>query len=129
MKTSTPKSIAVRRLLYTLIATTTLAFLAPPNGWAMLAPSRTPVETGSAYDRASDMKTVQAALESKVVRQGLKDYGLSDAEIQSRLSKLSDKQVHQLAMSSHGAAPGGFVVELLVLVVLVLLIIFLVKRV
>jgi len=121
-----------RRLIYAMIVTTTLAFTSPPQGWAMLAPAQAPSVTGTGplqYDRTQDLRDVQAALESKVVRQGLKDHGLSDAEIQDRLSKLSDRQIHQLAMHSRGVGSGGIVVELLLVVVLVLVIFYLVKRV
>lgn len=126
MKTNQPRTAAARRLIYTLIVTTTFAFM-PADGWSMLAPAG-PSQAQS-YDRASDLKTVQTALESKLVRQGLKAHGLTDQEVQDRLGKLSDKQMHQLALRSEGVASGGLVVELLVVVVLVLLIVFLVRRV
>ena len=57
--------------------------------------------------------------------------GLSDEEIQTRLSKLSDQQVHQLASRIHALNPGGdfTLFGVLIFVVVVLLIIYLVKRI
>jgi hypothetical protein len=131
MKTTTSRGAGFRRLAYALIITTTLAAAAPPKGWAMLAPSQTPAaESAPAYDRAGDMRSIQAALESKVVSQGLRDHGLTPQETQSRLDRLTDKQIHQLAMRSHGVAAGGdIIIGLLFLVLLVVLIIYLVKRI
>jgi len=98
-----------------------------PNLWAMLAPAQAASATdGQTYDRAADMKTVQTALESKIVRERLKDLGLSDKEIDSRLSRLSDQQIHQLAKDIHTLSPGGDVVGILVVVLLVLLIVYLI---
>lgn len=113
---------ATRALIYTLILTTTMVLTAPRTGWAMLAPAQ-----GS--ERSADMKTVQTALESKVVRERLKSLGLSDKEIESRLGKLSDKQVHKLAKDIETLSSGGFIEAVLVLVILVLLIVYLVNRV
>jgi len=119
MKTGT------RALTYALILTVTLLCGLPSNGRAMLAPAQGAAST----ERAADMKTVQTVLESKIVRERLKALGLSEKEIDSRLGKLSDQQLHKLAKDIDQLAPGGLVGEILVLVILVLLILFLVKRV
>lgn len=115
---------ATRALIYTLILTTTMVLTAPSNGWAMLAPAQ-----GTTSARSADMKRVQTALESKVVRERLRALGLTDKEIESRLGKLSDQQVHKLAKDIDTLAAGGFIEAVLVLVVLVLLVVFLVRRV
>ncbi len=121
---------AARTLIFTLILTTTALFVRPPNGWASLAPSGV-VADGSApaSARAKDMKVISTALESKVLRAKLKAMGLNDAETESRLNKLSDQEVHQLASRIEAVHPGGLIVELLVVAVLVLLVIYLAKRV
>src|SRR6185295_16583790 len=68
----------VRALTYALIASSTLVCTAPSRGWGMLAPAQEPAATaGRGQDRAADMKTVQTALESKVVRERLKALGMS----------------------------------------------------
>ena len=55
--------------------------------------------------------------------------GLDDKEVDTRLSKLSDREIHRLASSIEAVQPGGIVVELLVIVVLVLLGVYLFQRV
>ena len=119
-----------RGLVYTLILTATMVCSIKPAGWAMLIPQEMPSGT-STLNRSADMKTIRGALESKMLRERLKDFGLSETEINSRLSRLSDKQIHQLAMQIHTVNPGGdfTVVGILIVVVLVLFIIYLVKRV
>ncbi|MDD5303098.1 MAG: PA2779 family protein [Elusimicrobia bacterium] len=121
---------AVRSLIYTLILTTTALFGDPPSGWANLAPSGIATDAPApSVSRASDMKTISTALESKALRGRLKAMGLGDKEVESRLGKLSDQEIHQLATQIDAVRPGGLVVEVLVIVVLVLLVIYLFKRV
>ena len=98
-----------REIIYALIASTAMLCTLPPHGWAMLAPVQGAVAAteGQPYNRASDMKTVQTALESKIVRGRLNALGLSEKEIESRLSRLSDSQVHQLAKDINTLSPGG----------------------
>ena len=122
----------VRTLIFALIASTTMLCTTPSQGWAMLAPAQGPASAeGQTYDRSADMKTVQTALESKVVRARLKALGLTDKEIESRLSRLSDQQVHKLAKDINTLSSGGDVGlgGILVLVLVVLLIIFLIQRI
>lgn len=116
-------NLAARILICTLIVTTTM-ICAPSQGWSMLAPAQSATE-----GRSADMKTVQTALESKVVRERLKALGLTDKEIESRLGKLSDRQLHKFAKDVDTLAAGGFIEALLVCVVLVLLIVFLIHRI
>ena len=116
-----------RALIYSLIASTTMLCTLSPNGWAMLAPAQGAAATGGqAYDRAADMKTVQTALESKVVRERLKALGMTDKEIESRLTRLSDRQVHQLAKDVNTLGPGGGVIGVLIIVIVVLAILYLI---
>lgn len=120
----------------TLIMAVTMSFTLPPHGWAMLAPAEAP---GTAYDprtdgaRAADLKTIQAALESEVIRQRLQEFNLSPEEINGRLSQMSDEQIHQTAMQIRSMNPGGdgagFIVSVLVIGILVLLFVYLLKRV
>src|SRR5437879_10445815 len=97
-----------RTLIYVLILTTTALFARPASGWASLAPSGVSADaSASASVRAADMKIVSTALESKVLRAKLKAMGLDEAETQSRLSKLSDREIHQLASRIDAVHPGG----------------------
>jgi len=115
-----------------LIGATTMAATLPPRGWAMLAPSRMAKNTspGDTSSREQDMKVIQKTLESKMLRQRLQEFGYSQEETNRRLSKLSDRQVHQLAMDTQHLNPGGdILIPLLVLGILVLLFIYLLERV
>lgn len=124
---------AVRGLACTLVVTTTLLCGGSPDGWAMLAPAATPGRAElAASQRAADVSAIRKTLESEAVKGRLKTLGLSDAEIEARLGKLSDAEVRQLAGQLEALNPGGdagFVTSLLVIAVLVLLIVYLVKRV
>lgn len=113
-----------RALCFALMLSVTMVCM-PSQSRAMLAPA----QGSSRTDRAGDMKTIQTALESKVVRERLKALGLTDKEIELRLSKLSDQQLHKFAKDVDTLAAGGLIEAILVVVVLVLLILFLVKRV
>jgi hypothetical protein len=86
--------------------------------------------SGSA-DRATDLVKVRAALESKIIRQKLLDFGLSPEETMARVNMLSDEQVHQLAAHSDSLQAGGdavgFLVSLMIVGLLVVVLIFLVQ--
>jgi len=80
--------------------------------------------------RAADLNKIQGALESKIVQQKLMDYGLSREETMARMSKLSDKQISQLAAhtdSLQAGGDGGLLVSLLVVAILVVLLIYLLQ--
>lgn len=128
------KSIAV-----TLVLSVTLLAGTHDRASAMLAPApapeapaaMAPADQAPSAQRMSDMKTVQKTLESKVLRQRLHELGLTDSQIDARLSRLSDQQLHQMASQIRTLNPGGdgLIVGLLVIVLLVVLIIYLVKRI
>ncbi|MBI5968683.1 MAG: PA2779 family protein [Deltaproteobacteria bacterium] len=61
----------------------------------------------SPADRSSDLKKIQKFLETKMVRERLKEFGLTPEEIQTRLSPLSDQQIHQLALKLDELMVGG----------------------
>src|ERR1035441_4018079 len=74
-----------------LIIVTTFAMTLPPQGWAMLAPTAmmSAVPSGS-VSRADDLKTIQATLESKMVRQRLHEFKLTPEQVNQRMSQLTD---------------------------------------
>ena len=79
-------------------------------------------------DRTADLATVQKALELKMVKERLADLGLTHEEIQSRLSQLSDQQLHRIAQQLDSLKVGsdsglGIVIALLVIAILVVLLI------
>lgn len=119
---------ASRGILLALTLSTTMICTMPTGGWAMLAPARAaPAQDGQTYDRAADMKAVQTALESKIVRERLKTLGLTDKEIESRLGRLSDQQLHKLSKDIKSVNPGGAVTGILELIILVIIIVLLVR--
>lgn len=77
-------------------------------------------------DRKADMEKVQRFLEMKIVRDRLEKLGFTHEEIDSRLSQMSDQQLHQVAQQIDelkvGADGIGAVIGLLVIVILVILI-------
>lgn len=118
--------------LVVLILAAAAAGLAPARGWAMLAPPRA---EAPAYDRAADAKIIRTALESKLIRGRLAAVGLTEKEIDSRLERLSDKEVHQLAKDIETLSPGGrdifggdtvTVSRVLIIVLIVLLIVLII---
>ena len=123
------RMLPARSLIALLIVSVTLMAAAQPRVEAMLVPS-TMDRAAEKTDRAADLQTIQTTLESKAIRAKLHAMGLSDAEIQARVSRLSDAQMHQLASQIRAVNPAGeWVIGLLVVVVLVLLIIYLIKRI
>ncbi len=122
-------------LIGTLMIVTTLGTTLPPKAWAMLVPTEI-ANTGHepSATREADIKTVQTALESKMVRQRLSEFKLTPEQVNQRMSQLSDAQVHQVAMQIRKVNPGGdaglgILVTLLVIGILVLLFVYLFKRV
>jgi hypothetical protein len=118
-------------IVYLVAALIAISTFAGPAE-AMFVPAAPPQNTtDAAAVRAADMAKIQAALESKVLRQRLMDYGLSPEEAVSRLNTLSDEQVHQFAARTDslqaGGDPGGFLVGLMVLALLVVILVFLLE--
>lgn len=89
--------------LFSLMLAAAAAGVFPVGVSAMLAP----VTESAAVGRTTDIDSIRKALESKQVRERLAAFGLTEAEIDSRLSRLSDKEVHQLAQDIKTLSPGG----------------------
>lgn len=97
-----------------------------PRAYAGFAPSE--VIGLSPAEREADLQRVQKFLERKMVRERLKEFGYTAEEISSKLSQLSSKQVHQLALNLDdlkvaGDSGLGIVIALLIIVILVIVII------
>ena len=80
------------------------------------------VSPGS-QNRAADLGVVQKSLEMKMVSETLEKFGLSKAEVKSRLEAMTDAQIHQLATSLDEVRVGGdglgVVIALLLIAILV----------
>jgi hypothetical protein len=97
-----------------------------PRVYAGFSPSE--VITLTPAERASDSQKIQKFLEVKMVRERLKELGLSPDEIQSRLNQFNDQQIHQLALKLDdlkvaGDDALGIIILLLVIAILVVLLI------
>ena len=78
--------------------------------------------------REEDLQKVQRALESKLVQEKLKAYGLTKEEIEKKLSELNDEQIHTLAKASDKVLAGGDGLGVAIgVVVLLILVVILVK--
>ncbi len=92
---------------------------------AGIAPSE--VIAMSQVDRAADLGKIQKVLEMKMVRERLEKLGFAQDEIQTKLSSLSDQQMHNLALQIDEIKVGGdglgIVIALLVIAILVVLLI------
>ncbi len=83
----------------------------------------------SGIDRTKDLGKIQQIIETKIVQQRLEQLGFTKDEISSRLSQLSDQQIHQLALQLDQLKVGGdglsVVIALLVIAILVVLLLHL----
>ncbi len=124
------KTFYARPLAVSLIvALLTISSLAAPAE-AMFIPAA-PAGPHLSADRAADLARVEAALESKVIRQKLVDYGLSPEEAMARVNALSDQQLHELAAHTDsvqaGGDVGGLFFGLVIVALLAVLLVFLVQ--
>lgn len=82
--------------------------------------------------RAESMAKLQRVLESKLVSEKLQTVGLTPSEVESRMEKLSDSELHQFASQLDTLYPGGeafaVIIAILVIVVLVMVILKLADR-
>ncbi len=80
-------------------------------------------------NRIADLERIQKVIELKMVRERLNALGLSQEEIQGRLSQMSNDQVHQLAVKLDELKVGGddavTVLIVLVIVAIALLVVYL----
>jgi hypothetical protein len=77
--------------------------------------------------READLAKVQQIIETKMVRERLEKLGFTADEVASRLSQLSDQQLHQVAQNLDDIKVGGnglgIIIALLVIAILVVLLI------
>lgn len=92
-----------------------------PKVDAGLAPSE--LIAMSQIDRASDLEKIQKVIEMKMVSERLGKFGLTQDEIQKRLSNLGDQQIHKLALQIDDLRVGGdaigVIIALLIIAILV----------
>lgn len=80
----------------------------------------------SSSGRAQDLATVNATLDRAEVRSQLLGLGVAPADVQARVAKLTDPELHSLAERMNQMPAGGDVLAILGVVFLVLLVLELV---
>lgn len=113
-------------LLVVLVLTWfSMMVMGPSIAAAALSPSLLTDESGSAV-RQQEVGKIRQVLENKIAVQKLKDYGLNADEVSSKISTMSDDQIHHLASLSDKVTVGGdglgAVIAILIIVLLVVLI-------
>lgn len=87
---------------------------------------------GTLTSRDIDEIKVKRALEHKLVSERLKSAGLSDEEVDKKIAKMSDEELHQLASMSDripaGGHAAGVLISALALVAAVFLVIYILER-
>lgn len=111
------------KLLSLYLALAVLALSFPAQGWAMIVPADRDAV------RASDLATVQTALESTMVRQRLMDYGLTTDEAIARINTLSDEELHQFAANMDAVQAGASILGDVLVILLIVLIVILILEV
>jgi hypothetical protein len=110
----------VRRIAVMLVVVMGLVSLVP-RVEASFVPSD---QSSSSFSRQEDMATIQTALEHKLVKERLKDLGYTEEEINARLDRLSEAELHSLATQIDSLMPaGGWEVALVVILLVAILVV------
>jgi hypothetical protein len=97
-----------------------------PRVDAGLAPSE--IIALSQSDRVADLGKIQKVIEVKAISERLKQFGLTQDEVQSRLAQMSDQQIHQVALQLDSLKVGqsdALFVIIAILVVAILVVVLL----
>lgn len=107
-------------LVVALVPARSLAYVVGSDGFS-----------GSAAfsDRGEDLARVQRVLESKMIAKRLEALGLTSEEIDSRLSGLTDGEVHSFAGQLESLYPGGNGLGLLIAVLIIILLVIVILKV
>ncbi len=100
------KSIMRNRILAAFVTFHMFLFVTSPSFAAMI-----PSLGSSTQDRScslqGDITTIQQTLETKIVQEKLKAYGLSADEVTSKIISMTPHQIHLLAVASPDILTGG----------------------
>jgi hypothetical protein len=112
-------------MLATIMAVYLSLFMISP-ALAGLVPSIPSTGNMAQDGRAEEINRIQNALESKILAEKLRAYGLSAEDVKEKLKSMSDDQIHTLAQASDRVLAGGdglgFVIGILIIVLLVVVI-------
>jgi hypothetical protein len=90
-----------------------------PRAFSGMVPSTPPA--GTEINRAHDLQMVQTALEQKQVQAQLLAAGYTADEVATRLDRMSDADLHQLALHAEQAQAAGWVGFVLAVMVIALI--------
>lgn len=98
-----------------------------PSVNAGLSPSEI---ISASFDRANDLERVQKVIETKKIKERLEKLGFTTEEVRSRLSSLTDRQIHQLALNLDELKVGGddglgIIIALLIIAILIVVLLHL----
>lgn len=118
-----------RQVAWYLVAVMFLIGIAP-RVEAGLSPSEV---INAGLDRTTDLAKIQQVIETKMVRERLEKLGLTADEIKSRLGRLSDQQIHQLALNLDEIKTGSnggleIIVAMLTIMILIVFLVWLMGR-
>jgi|GEM_PF-1173496 len=111
----------LRKVLYLVLFCFSVLSLVPNTGEAVVVSDSQNV---AGVQRAKDLAQIRAVLERKEIESRLESFGLSSAEIEKRLSLLTDEELHKLATELDRLNPGGqgaLVILLIIALVVVIL--------
>ena len=112
------KNRFVRSIALCLVFSFFFVSIIPQNSYAYIAAAE---EINST--RQSDEAVVQRVLETKAVAERLGTFGLTAEEINSKISRLSDSELHSFASNLESVMPGqgggGVIIGALIIIILV----------
>jgi hypothetical protein len=83
----------------------------------------------SQMNKSIEVDKIRKFIEMKMVRERLNALGFSPEEIQTRLSQLTDEQIHQVALRIDEMKVGGDGGEVVIIVLLILILVVLIMYV
>jgi hypothetical protein len=118
------------RFLAAFVTFHMILFVTSPAMSAMI-PSMGSSQAGS-HEIQKDIDTIQRALETKIVQEKLKAYGLTSDEVASKLSSMTPQQLHMLAAASQDVMAGGdglgLIIGVLIIIILFIVILKLMNK-
>ena len=97
-----------------------------PRVDAGLAPSE--IIALAQLERGADIEKIQKVIEVKAISERLKQFGLTQDEVQARLVQMSDQQIHQVALQLDSLKVGqsdALFVIIAILVIAILVVVLL----
>jgi hypothetical protein len=89
-----------------------------PRVDAGLAPSE--IIALAQSERVADLEKIQKVIEVKAISERLKQFGLTQDEVQTRLAQMSDQQIHQVALQLDSLKVGQSDVLFVIIAILVI---------